>query len=29
VGIEHTDGGLPILHLFGLHGGLITVRPGD
>ncbi|WP_243769811.1 insulinase family protein [Amycolatopsis acidicola] len=29
VGIEHTDGRLPILHLFGRHGGLITVRPGD
>jgi predicted Zn-dependent peptidase len=29
VGVEHTDGRLPILHLFGLHGGLITVRPGD
>jgi predicted Zn-dependent peptidase len=29
VGVEHTDGRLPILHLFGLHGGMITVRPGD
>ncbi|GAB3564743.1 hypothetical protein GCM10027445_09120 [Amycolatopsis endophytica] len=29
VGIEHTDGRLPILHLFGGHGGAITVRPGD
>lgn len=29
VGVEHTDGRLPILHLFGLHGGTITVRPGD
>ncbi|MDQ0376960.1 M16 family metallopeptidase [Amycolatopsis thermophila] len=29
VGIEHTDGQLPILHLFGRHGGAITVRPGD
>ncbi|AIJ21454.1 insulinase family protein [Amycolatopsis methanolica] len=29
VGIEHTDGQLPILHLFGTHGGAITVRPGD
>ncbi|TNC22101.1 M16 family metallopeptidase [Amycolatopsis alkalitolerans] len=29
VGVEHTDGQLPILHLSGRHGGLITVRPGD
>lgn len=29
VGVEHTDGQLPILHLFGLHGGMITIRPGD
>jgi predicted Zn-dependent peptidase len=29
VGVEHTDGQLPILHLFGVHGGMITVRPGD
>ena len=29
VGVEHTDGRRPILHLFGRHGGMITVRPGD
>jgi hypothetical protein len=29
VGIERTDGQLPILHLFGHHGGAITLRPGD
>ncbi|WP_312867592.1 insulinase family protein [Amycolatopsis pithecellobii] len=29
VGVEHTDGGLPILHVFARHGGMITVRPGD
>ncbi|HJQ48059.1 MAG TPA: insulinase family protein [Amycolatopsis sp.] len=29
VGIENTDGRWPILHLFGLQGGMITVRPGD
>ncbi|GAA5156291.1 MULTISPECIES: insulinase family protein [Amycolatopsis] len=29
VGVEHTDGQLPILHVSGLHGGMITVRPGD
>ncbi|WP_236794943.1 pitrilysin family protein [Amycolatopsis sp. GM8] len=29
VGVEHTDGRLPILHVFGRHGGMITVRPGD
>ncbi|MFD2421059.1 insulinase family protein [Amycolatopsis pigmentata] len=29
VGVEQTDGRLPILHLFGHHGGAITLRPGD
>lgn len=29
MGIEQTDGGLPILHLFGHHGGAIMLRPGD
>ncbi|GLY65258.1 hypothetical protein Atai01_18770 [Amycolatopsis taiwanensis] len=29
VGVEQTDGQLPILHLFGSHGGSITLRPGD
>lgn len=29
VGVEQTDGRLPILHLFGTHGGAITLRPGD
>ncbi|GHF80683.1 putative Zn-dependent peptidase [Amycolatopsis bartoniae] len=29
VAVEHTDGRLPILHVFGRHGGMITVRPGD
>lgn len=29
VGIERTDGPVPILHLFGTHSGAITLRPGD
>ncbi|NKQ54884.1 insulinase family protein [Amycolatopsis sp. K13G38] len=29
VAVENTDGRRPILHLSGLHGGMITVRPGD